>query len=184
MAEEIPDGWDDVNLTTPDQYIQQLCTEFLNREAEILDDRRLNDWLELLTKDIRYEVPVRITREAGAKESEFSDESYHYRENWDTLNGRIDRFEDEYAWSENPPSRTRRFVSNVRIDDIRSDELDVKNNLLLYRNQGDSSSTEIFTGERHDIIRRVNDELKLAKRTVFLDRTILGAKGAGLSIFL
>lgn len=158
--------------------------EFLYREAEALDNRQFSDWLDLLTDDITYKVPVRITREAGAEESEFSDNSFHYRDDRASLEGRVERFETEYAWSENPPSRTRRFISNVRVEDADSDDIPVKNNLMLYRSQGDTSDSQLITGERHDLLRHVDDDLKLAERTVYIDQTILRSKGSGLSIFL
>ena len=46
-----------VTITTPEQSLERLLFEreierFLYREAELLDDRRYNDWIELVAEDI------------------------------------------------------------------------------------------------------------------------------------
>ncbi len=157
-------------------------TRFLNEEAEILDDHRPVDWLERLTDDVSYEVPVRVTREVGDDVSEFSHEAYHYRENYDTLEVRAKRFEKDYAWAENPKTRTRRMVSNVRVQGTDGNEIHVKNNLVLHHIRGDQTQPKIISGERHDTLRRVDGELRIAERTVYLDQTVMGTEN--LSVFL
>ncbi|AFK20974.1 3-phenylpropionate/cinnamic acid dioxygenase subunit beta (plasmid) [Haloferax mediterranei ATCC 33500] len=158
------------------------CEEFLFDEAERLDDGKLHEWLELLTDDVEYRVPRRVTRERGSEQSSFSEDGFLYREDMGTLTTRVERYDREYAWAENPPSRTRRFVSNVRVHDESDDEIRVKSNLLLYRNQGDTTEHDLLVGEREDQLRRVDGALKLARRTVYLDQTILATRN--LSFFL
>ncbi|MFC5134751.1 MULTISPECIES: aromatic-ring-hydroxylating dioxygenase subunit beta [Haloferacaceae] len=161
------------------------CEEFLHHEAELLDDKRLHDWFELLTEDIEYLVPRRVTRERGSERSEFSGKGFLYRDDHGTLSTRVERFDNDYAWAENPPSRTRRFVSNVRASELSNNEADdvaVKSNLLLYRSQGDTADHDLIVGEREDRLRRVDGEFKLAKRTVYLDQTVLATRN--LSFFL
>lgn len=161
--------------------LRQDCVRFLNREAEALDDRRLTTWIDMLTDDMEYIVPRRVTVEAGS-EREFSDRSFHYQEDRASLEARVDRFETDHAWSEDPPSRTRRFVSNIRIEDIDEDDVTVKSNVLVYRTHGNSPDTDLIAGERRDVLRRVDGSLKLASRRVLLDTTVLDARS--LSIFL
>lgn len=162
--------------------LQYRCTEFLNAEAELLDDQRLHDWLDLLTEDVSYLVPRRVTRERGADDSEFSDEGFLYRDDFGTLETRVKRYDREYAWAENPPSRTRRIVSNVRVQPMEGEENSVKSNVHLYRNQGDTTRSDLIAYEREDLLRRVDGELKLAERIVYLDQTILSTRN--LSFFL
>src|SRR5215208_5204564 len=87
--------------------------EFLYREAEALDERRHAEWLDMLTDDIRYVVPVRVTSAHSLDDSALEDMA-HFDEDRYSLRKRVARFDSEYAWAENPPSRTRRFVTNVR----------------------------------------------------------------------
>lgn len=161
------------------------CIDFLNYEAELLDDKRLHDWFDLLTDDINYRVPRRVTRERSSERSEFSDEGYLYRDDHGTLSTRIERFDNDYAWAENPPSRTRRFVSNVRVNGLPADDDDdvtVKSNVMLYRSQGDTTDYDLIVGEREDQLRRVDGEFNLADRVVYLDQSILATRN--LSFFL
>ncbi|MFB6184320.1 MAG: 3-phenylpropionate/cinnamic acid dioxygenase subunit beta [Haloarculaceae archaeon] len=158
------------------------CEQFLYREAECLDDGRLHEWLDLLADDVDYRIPRRVTRERGAEKSEFSDDSYLYREDRGTLETRVKRFDKEYAWAENPPSRLRHFVTNVRVASVDGDEIDVRSNVLLYRNQGETTEEDVISCERRDTLRRTDDGLELATRTVFLDQTVLGTRN--LSFFV
>lgn len=157
--------------------------KFLFAEAALLDDNRLYDWLELLAPDIEYEVPVRIVRERGGGFG-FSDAAFYLKENFGTLRTRIKRFDSEFAWSESPPTRTRRFVGNIRIGQTMDggDEVEILNNLALFCYRGDTPAPIILTGERHDTLRQTDGSLSLARRVVLLDSTVLGVQA--LSILL
>ena len=168
-----------------DHELRLDCEAFFYREAELLDDNRLHDWFDLLTEDIEYEIPRRVTRERSSERSEFSGKGFLYRDDHGTLSTRIERFDNDYAWAENPPSRTRRFVSNVRANELPEDHEDdvrVKSNLLLYRSQGDTADHDLIVGEREDRLRRVDDEFKITNRTVYLDQTVLATRN--MSFFL
>lgn len=157
-------------------------SEFLVREAELLDNRQFDDWLELLAEDVVYNVPIRVTRGKG-EGSEFLGESAWLRENRKSLTMRIQRLKSPNAFSENPPSRTRHFVSNVRIESGgEENELEVRSNLLVYRTRGDSAHYDLFSGERRDVLRRAGTRWKLVRREILLDQSILGAQD--LSIIL
>lgn len=157
------------------------CVQFYNKEAELLDAKRLEDWLELMTDDISYRMPIRVSREKGAERSEFSEEGFNYREDKSTLEARVERFQSEFAWSEDPPSRTRHHVSNVRVDEVNGNELHTKTNLLLFRGQGPETEGDLISAERKDVLRREDSTLKLAEREIHLDHTILPMKN--ISVF-
>jgi 3-phenylpropionate/cinnamic acid dioxygenase small subunit len=158
------------------------CVAFLNLEAELLDDNRIRDWFALIAEDIDYRVPIRVTRERFAGPG-FSSEGYHMLEDHGSLETRVLRLETEYAWAEDPPSRTRRMVSNIRVTPGEpSDELNAKSNLMVYRGRYDASAHQLIVGERQDILRRTDDGLKLRKRLVLLDQSTLGTHN--LAIFL
>lgn len=155
--------------------LQRACEGFLDYEAALLDDRRLDDWLELLAEDVDYRVPIRTTRERTA-ETEFSDESYHLKEDRSSLAVRIERLENDFAWSEDPPSRNRRFVSNVRVTEWDEDdptEVRLRNNLLLFRSFDDDTEPDLLSAERHDTLRQSESGWQLAGRTVYLDHTVV-----------
>lgn len=164
--------------------LREAVEGFLYREARLLDEQHLHDWLDLVTEDIDYRVPVRTTRERGAEQSEFSREANVFKEEYASLDARVRRFDKEYAWSENPPTRTRRFVTNVEIVAVREadDELDVSSNVLVFRAKEDEVEPDFIAGRRADTLRRVDGELKLAERVVYLDHTVLDTRP--LSVFL
>lgn len=152
--------------------LRRECEEFLYHAAELLDNRQLAKWHDLVAKDIDYRVPIRTTRERSS-ETEFSESSFHMKEDWDTLKVRTERMSSDFAWSEDPPSRTRRNVSNVRIVEDDGKEVELKNNLLIFRQQGDETEADLLSMERHDTLRRTDDGFKLAERLVLLDHTII-----------
>ena len=92
------------------------CVEvqrFLYREAAALDRRAYEDWLKLLTGDVRYLVLARVARrlEAGALEVAIIDESL------ESLTLRVRQLADpRLSHAENPPSLARRFLSNVQVE--------------------------------------------------------------------
>jgi ethylbenzene dioxygenase beta subunit len=155
--------------------------EFLYREAELLDDGRLREWLALLTEDVRYQVPVRITKEHGAGDG-VSDEMFHLDEDIHSLQLRVERLETGFAWAEDPPSRIRHFVANVRAEELGDDEAAVRSNVLVYRSRRDSAAHDVLSAERRDVLRRVDGRWRLARRRVILDSTTVPT--LNLSFFL
>ena len=162
--------------------LERVCTRFLFHEAELLDRQKFGEWLNLLSPEIEYKVPVRTTRNRGDGEG-FSETAFFLNEDHGSLKLRIARLASEYAWSENPPTRTRRLVSNVRVaESERTADHAVTSNLAVYCYRGDSATPRLLTGERQDLLRPENGQLKLCRRLVLLDTTVLGMDS--LSILL
>ena len=156
---------------------------FLMHEAQLLDEHREREWLDsCCAEEVTYLMPVRETRERGAGDG-FSDEMYYFEEDRGSLELRVRRLETEYAWAEDPPSRTRHFVTNVRVEPgDNEDELFVRSNLLLYRSQGTDRHYDTVSAERRDVLRREGDGLRLARREILLDHSVLTMHN--LSVFL
>jgi 3-phenylpropionate/cinnamic acid dioxygenase small subunit len=149
------------------------AARFLFREARMLDAGDLDTWLTMLTDDIEYCVPVRTTH-YGRGEDEFSATSRHFDEDMFSLTMRVKRLATRYAWAEDPPSRNRHMISNVLVETITpGGELEVTSNVLLVRTRFDDARLEALSGARHDLLRRVDGALRLARRTVYLDQTTL-----------
>jgi 3-phenylpropionate/cinnamic acid dioxygenase small subunit len=164
-----------MNLTVSTN-IQAQCTEFLYRESEYLDDRRFRDWIHLLTEDVTYEVPIRITRGFGVRDLDFNNNGFHMKDSFRSLAMRVERLYTERAYAEDPPSRTTRLVTNIRVQPRASSaEVDVKSNFSCYRAQGEGTEFALFMGERRDVLRLVDGHLKLAARRVLLAHTTLPA---------
>lgn len=156
--------------------------DFLVCEAELVDQRRFDEWLELLADDIEYVVPVR--QSLGAADGEGFDPGIAWlRENRRSIEIRVRRLQATFAWSDDPPSRSRHFVSNIRARrSERMDEVRALSNLWLYRSRGVGTDHEFLSAERRDLLRKVNGSWKLACREAHLDHASVGVQD--FSVFL
>lgn len=156
--------------------------DFLFHEADLLDDRCFEQWLELLTDDIRYWMPVRHNPQSKgpvAAELAAPDACYYFNDTKETLAIRVQRLQLDNAWAEQPPSRTRHLITNVRIRGAHGREYDVHSNFLAHRTRLEQDK-DIFVGKREDRIRRVEGGLRLCRRTIILDEATLGAKNISI----
>lgn len=152
------------------------CAEvsaWLHREAELLDDWKEREWLEtMVSRDIVYQMPIRQTLHRAAGRG-FLSRAYHLDESYGSLLTRVRRTEMDYAWAEDPASPCRHFISNIRICAVRPNEIDLKSNLLLFRSRGDSPKPDLLSAERQDTLVRHERSLRLLRRLVLLDLTVL-----------
>lgn len=162
--------------------VRESITDFLYYEAELLDDRKFEEWLDLFADDARYEVPVRVTREKNA-EWDVSPTARIFDDSKEMLQVRIERLNTEYAWAEDPPSRVRHFISNIRVyPGDNGGEYNVRYNVLIYRSRGELPRYELLSGQRRDVLRETPDGWRIARRVVILDQSVLASYN--LSYFL
>ena len=164
------------------EQVREEVLEFLYREAEVVDAGRFEEWLDLMTDDVQYRMPVRLTRERG-EAPDRSDQMQFFWDDHQTLELRVRRLRTDFAWAEDPPSRTRHFVSNVRVaPGPQADELNVRSYVLIYRNRGDVAGYELISGERHDVLRKARGGWRLARREFVVDQAVLGVKNLGIFV--
>jgi len=163
--------------------LYQEAIDFFLEEAEALDNGSFNDWLNYLSDDVSYRIPVRVTREKTA-ETEFSELASHMDETKSTLETRVLRAYSEFNWAEDPASRTRHFLTNFRatLDPNLENTLHFKTNFLLYRGKFDQPTYQFLSGERHDTIRKIDGDWKLTKRLILLDHATVPMNN--LAIFI
>lgn len=174
--------------TTTDERVEKECTAFLYREAELLDAWQLHEWLKLLTADVDYRIPVRTTRMKKDGDG-ISGRAFILEEDLGSLKLRVKRLDSDYAWSENPRSRTRHMVANIRVSPDAADGgvagaklWQVRSNVAVYIHRGDEPQPVVLTGERKDQLQHVGGTWLLRKRLVLLDTTVLGMDA--FSIFI
>jgi phthalate 3,4-dioxygenase beta subunit len=155
--------------------------QFLVEEAALLDAADYASWLNLLCEDIRYVMPVRVTTARGAGFDSLADMG-HFDENLYALRKRVQRLATDHAWTEDPPSRTRHFVTNVRTFRHRTSELRVESSLLLFRSRGDTREPDLVSAGRTDLLRETGDGLRLARREILVDESVLRTQN--LAVFL
>lgn len=163
--------------------LQREVEEFLYHEAELLDERRLEEWLALLTDDVRYWVPMRRNVKFGELEREFTRSGQDinwFDEGKDTLARRVQQILTGVHWAEEPLSRICHMVSNVQILQATPSvwqpaEVTAKCRFLIYRNRVETE-TDTLVGKREDVLRKVEGRWKIARRKVILDQNVLLAK--------
>jgi len=158
--------------------------EFLYEEAWLLDEIRLAEWVARLDFDLRYTCPVRQTRSLAQNAQSIVRSVMHFDETYASIRGRVGRITDtRSAWAEDPPSRTRRLVTNIMVESTdHPDEFEVKSYLLCSRSRFDETTLLMLSCVRHDLLRRHGDSFKLAQREIIIDQTVLGFPN--LAIFL
>ena len=152
--------------------------DFLYREAELLDERRYEAWLDLFAEDARYFMPMRRNVPHDETEREFTREGADvswFDEGKDTLTRRVKQILTGIHWAEEPLSRICHMVSNVQVLHASDTEVGVKSRFLIYRNRVETE-TDVLVGKREDLLRRVNGGLKIARRKIVLDQSVLLAK--------
>lgn len=160
--------------------------QFLVDEAYLLDAQRYEEWLDTLTDDIRYVMPVRVTtaRAAGFDTAPARGPGMaHFDEDKYSLSQRVARFATEHAWTEDPPSRLRHFITNVRTFEVEgSEDLWVESAELLFRSRGDVNESALVSCGREDVLRRCDGAWKLARRNIIADESVLRMQN--LAVFL
>jgi biphenyl 2,3-dioxygenase subunit beta len=147
---------------------------FLYDEAALLDSHQYAKWLELFAEDVHYFMPIRRTRSKRELDQEFTKpgEMAWFDDNKGVLAGRVAKLATGTSWSEDPPSRTRHLITNVRVVEDTGSELRVDSNFHLYRTRLKSEERS-WIGSRQDTLRRVDNGLLIAKRIILLEQTVL-----------
>jgi len=157
--------------------LQYEVEQFLYEEAALLDAQKYQEWLELVAEDIHYWMPIRrtVTRSDIAHEFTKPGDMAFFDDDRSLLEMRVKKLMASSAWSEDPPSRSRHFVSNVRIVEVSGDEVTIDVCFHLHRTRL-NSEIDSWTGRRTDVLRRHVSSFRLARRHIFLDQTVILAK--------
>lgn len=156
--------------------------QWLYHEASLLDNIKFDDWFDLMHSSLLYRMPVRVNKE-GTERPDYSTAMFAFNDDIELLKLRVDRLKTDYAWAEIPPSRTRRFVSNVRVDEYEKEKsAKVKSYLLIYRSRSTDIHHDLISGERMDEFQYENGQWKLAKRDFIVDQSTINTRN--LAIFV
>lgn len=151
--------WSGGDREITDPETRDSCRRFIEREARLLDEGRLDDWLALYAGECAYWVPASVGGGDPRREVAIAFDDRR------RLEDRIYRLKTAYAWSQRPPSRTVRLVGNVEVFDAR-DERDgvmVRSNFLV--NEFWAEETRLWSGWcGHHLVRSGEDWLALAKQ--------------------
>lgn len=137
--------------------LERSITQFYQWESRLLANRRYQEWFSLLSKDIRYWMPLRNNKMLRELNGEFGsrDAFAYFDEDWNAMEGRVRKIQMDIGWAENPPSRVRHHVTNIMIVPRDENSCFVSTFALVYRNRGEEV-VDLFSCERQDILRRVD----------------------------
>ena len=157
--------------------------QFYIREAWLLDERKYKEWLDLFTDDVLYFMPRRknVPRRELHRELTPLGDLAILEEDKRYLEMRVARLDTGMAWAEDPPSRTRHLIGNLQVTSSENDQAEARTAFLVYRSHLETDS-QLLSGCREDVLRKVNGAWQVKKRTIVLDANVLLDKN--LSVFL
>ncbi|UVF77117.1 3-phenylpropionate/cinnamic acid dioxygenase subunit beta [Gordonia mangrovi] len=165
---------------------QHAVEQFLYAEAELIDEWQWRTWFDLFTDDAHYRMPIRRNRLRRQRKTDEADdlnglEVAHFDDDKASLEMRIEQLESGMHWAEDPPSRSRHLVTNVRVQRADAEgEYFVRSNFFIYRNRLEAE-VDLWAGERRDVLRLVDGSFRIADRIILLDQNLILAKN--LSVF-
>lgn len=156
--------------------------DFFYLEADLLDEREYDRWLELLTEDIVYWMPMRKNVSYANRREDITAENdlAWIHDDKDTLRKRVKQIQTGIHWADEPISRISHMITNVRLaDPVRAlaegEKALTKCRFIVYRNRVEDE-TDLLVGRREDTLIRVGGGLKVARRKIILDQSVLLAK--------
>ncbi len=157
--------------------------QFYIDEAWLLDERKYKEWLALLTEDCFYYMPRRknvYRREIEREIPERGTDIAYFEDSKEAMDVRVARLETGMAWADDPPSRTRHLVCNLKVEQLENGDVAARTAFLVYRSHLETDQ-DIYAGSREDILRPDGESWKIAQRTILLDANVLLSKN--ISIF-
>jgi 3-phenylpropionate/cinnamic acid dioxygenase small subunit len=156
--------------------------DFFYTEADLLDERKYDQWLDLLTEDIVYWMPMRKNVSYANRDQDITAENdvAWFHDDKDTLRKRVKQIQTGLHWADEPISRVSHVITNIRLAEpisalAEGAKATTKCRFIVYRNRLESE-TDFLLGRREDTLTRVSGELKLARRKIILDQSVLLAK--------
>ena len=134
--------------------------DILYREALLLDERRYRDWLEMFSEPATYWIPCNgAGTDPNREVSLIFDDLLKLRD-------RIDRLISGLAHAQNPPSKTNRLVSNVRVESAAEIGVKVSSGFILYELR--RHKERVYSGRYEHSLVLIDEQWKIANKKVML----------------
>ena len=156
--------------------------DFFYAEADLLDEREYEQWLELLTEDLVYWMPMRrnVAYRDRDKDITAEDDLAWVHDDKETLIKRVKQIQTGIHWADEPISRISHVITNIRFAEPITSlgegaKAVTKCRFIVYRNRVEDE-TDLLVGRREDTLVRLNGALKISRRKIILDQSVLLAK--------
>jgi p-cumate 2,3-dioxygenase beta subunit len=146
--------------------------DLLYQEAYLLDEWRMEEWLELWEPDAEYVVPTNDNPQADPE-----NDLMYINHDFRLLKGLVVRLMSVHAHREYPWSKTRHIVTNVRV--VGEDEEGLAHAdaaFMVWRFR--LKDRDCYVGRYEIRVRRTPSGLKLVRKWVTLDAWTLAPYGA------
>jgi p-cumate 2,3-dioxygenase subunit beta len=154
-----------------DEELIRAAEHFLYREADLLDEWRLHEWLEFFHPAGHYLVPA-----PDRPDGDPSRDLFLIQDDRFLLEQRVNSLLTRAAHAEYPHSRTRRLITNVRVRSHSSKSTCVTANFAVFRIR--SGTVDTYVGQyRHQLV--ADDQLgfRFITRKAVLDLDVLRPHG-------
>jgi 3-phenylpropionate/cinnamic acid dioxygenase small subunit len=171
----------DLDLTglSAETVLRLELDEFFALESDLLDERRFEEWLDLLCDDVEYRVPIARNVHSAHASSEYLTQPLDVSwmdEGKETLTHRVAQMRTGMHWAEEPVSRTCHLYTNLRIVDVGSKDgqqtVTTRLKFLVYRNRL-RTEEDFLVGKRQDYLVRTDGGWRIRRRLVLVDQTVL-----------
>jgi dibenzofuran dioxygenase subunit beta len=166
----------DMSEITPALHLE--IQNFLLDEAALLEEDRFEDWLDLLSDDIRYVLPVRRSVEPKARKPAVENGTGSFAlfdDDKASLTMRVQRLLTGHAHAEVPASVTQRLITGIRVEPGPDDASVVAHSRFFIYQERQGRFATTFIGKRRDLLRHGKRSWKIADRRIELAQTILPA---------
>ncbi|MDB5871622.1 MAG: p-cumate dioxygenase small subunit [Ramlibacter sp.] len=160
------------------ETIHREVEDFLFMEADLLDAWKLEEWLALFTPDGRYLVPSADLPDDASSETAL----FYIADDPVLLRERVKRLYKRNAHAEWPHSKTRHFISNVRLmPAVEPGEILARCVFMTHRHR--SGVNDTFIGSTQYRLVREGEGLRIREKRCKLDYDNLHEQGR-ISILL
>lgn len=147
-------------ILTAEAKLREEVEDFLIYEAHLLDEGRVNDWLDLFTEDCTYWLPCNTENQDPMSETSFIFDDRK------ALEDRVWRLSSPVAYSQVPKSRTIHVIGNIRIVTADTSSLVVQSNAVITEVR--LNEQHIFSGKCEHRLKRDHNGWKIHKKKVAL----------------
>ena len=148
-------------LLTGSADLQREVEQFLYRQAELLDDKQWQPYIDLFTDDGVYWMPV------TPQQTEWEGSPSIFAEDRLMMEIRKGRISHPNAWSQAPMWETNHLVSHVAIEAVQGNEVQVRSRFHLMELRRDN--VRHFGGRyQHWLVRQADGSLRIKLQRVDL----------------
>ena len=152
-----------MSVPRTDRDLRAEVEQLLFLEARLADESRYEEWLALMTDDMRYWVP------SGRADYDPDTRISFINDNRSRLETRVRQLLTGVRYAQTPPSPMRRVISNLEIESADDGTITAGSNFVLYELSAQATNElRVWTGRTTHRIRRVDGGLRIAAKTVEL----------------